>query len=53
MGSFVVVGLLEADGFEHKSDLIKELKEKKNIAKLKSAAEGGNKGSAVILEALK
>jgi pumilio family protein 6 len=51
-GSFIVVGLLEAEGFEHGSDLRKELKEKKSMARLKSAVEDGNKGSSVILEAL-
>ncbi|RPB14959.1 ARM repeat-containing protein [Morchella conica CCBAS932] len=51
-GSFIVVGLLETEGFEHGSDLRKELKEKKSMARLKSAVEDGNKGSSVILEAL-
>lgn len=49
-GSFVIVGLLEAHGFEHNSDLVGELK--KNMAQLKSASDGGNKGSAVIIQAL-
>lgn len=47
-----MVGLLETEGFEHGSDLRKELKEKKSMARLKSAVEDGNKGSSVILEAL-
>lgn len=49
-GSFVIVGLLEAHGFAHNSDLAGELK--KNMAQLKSASDGGNKGSAVIIQAL-
>ncbi|KAL7273201.1 Pumilio y domain member 6 [Rhizina undulata] len=49
-GSFVMVGLLEAEGFEARDALLKDLK--KNIKAIKAAAEAGNKGSNVILKAL-
>lgn len=48
--SFVVVGLLEAEGFPEKGDLKKVLKG--HIKALKTAAKGGNKGTNVIINAL-
>lgn len=46
----MVVGLLEAEGFEQKDDLQKTLKT--HLKALKTAAEGGNKGTNVIINAL-
>jgi len=52
-GSFVVVGLLEADGFAEKPALQKTLQ--KSSAEIKAAAEKGEKGNPgakVILKKL-
>jgi len=47
-GSFVVVGLLEADDFtDEKPALLKTLR--KSSADIKAAAENGNAGGRVIL----
>lgn len=49
-GSFVIVSLLE--NLDDKSDLVAALKEKSVSKEIKKAAEGGNKGSKLILEQL-
>ncbi|KAI5800095.1 armadillo-type protein [Geopyxis carbonaria] len=46
--SFVVVGLLEAEGFTQKDELKRNLN--KNLKAIKAAAEGGNKGAGVIIK---
>jgi len=49
-GSFVVLSLLETDGFSRVEELKAQLRKcKKGIA---AAAKGGNKGSAVVREKL-
>lgn len=49
-GSFVIVSLLE--NLDDKSELVAALKEKSVAKEIKKAAEGGNKGSKLILEQL-
>lgn len=48
--SFVIVGLLECDGFSKKDELKKVLKTHEKA--IKKAVKDGNKGSKVILEAI-
>jgi pumilio family protein 6 len=50
-GSFVVVGLLETEGFGEKAELMQALNA--FPSDICAAADGGNKGSKVILEKLK